>query len=384
MRIVGLTGGISSGKSTVSNLFKSHGIVFRCDSAVLWLRQIADFWKGIQISRGSLQITHLMYADDTVLFAKADASSLSRVAQVNFTQMLGIKFASKFGKCLGVYVDSRRNKKEVFDDIVAKLDSKLASWKGLYKWSILGGCWLSIPSVGQENPSNLDLINFINQTVAKLQLMDNIALVRGITHLVPSQVVSSNIVQEVSHPILITVPKGSYVAILQNQILGPQDSALVAAKPCLSCVLPLRSHSPLHVTMVRVSVLNDALKSMYNAEKRGKRQVMIRPSSKVIIKFLLVMQKHGYIGEFEYVDDHRAGKIVVELNGRLNKCGVISPRFDVGVKEIEPWTARLLPSRQFGYIVLTTSAGMLACLRRATPIFEAPTDCNDKVIMALW
>lgn len=46
------------------------------------------------------------------------------------------------------------------------------------------------------------------------------------------------------------------------------------------------------------------------------------------------------------MDDHRAGKIVVELNGRLNKCGVISPRFDVGVKDIEPWTARLLPSRQ--------------------------------------
>ena len=37
---------------------------------------------------------------------------------------------------------------------------------------------------------------------------------------------------------------------------------------------------------------------------------------------------------------------MVELNGRLNKCGVISPRFDVGVKEIETWTARLLPSRQ--------------------------------------
>ena len=46
------------------------------------------------------------------------------------------------------------------------------------------------------------------------------------------------------------------------------------------------------------------------------------------------------------MDDHRSGKIVVELNGRLNKCGVISPRFDVGVKEIEGWTARLLPSRQ--------------------------------------
>jgi small subunit ribosomal protein S15Ae len=101
--------------------------------------------------------------------------------------------------------------------------------------------------------------------------------------------------------------------------------------------------------MVRVSVLNDALRNIYNADKRGKRQVMIRPSSKVIIKFLMVMQKHGYIGEFKYVDDHRAGKIVVQLNGRLNKCGVISPRFDIGVKAVEGWTARLLPSRQVSY-----------------------------------
>ncbi|KAK2448575.1 40S ribosomal protein S15a-1 [Trifolium repens] len=58
--------------------------------------------------------------------------------------------------------------------------------------------------------------------------------------------------------------------------------------------------------------------------------------------------KTEIVGEFEYVDDHRAGKIVVELNGRLNKCGVISPHFDVGVKEIEGWTARH-PSRQISY-----------------------------------
>ena len=37
-------------------------------------------------------------------------------------------------------------------------------------------------------------------------------------------------------------------------------------------------------------------------------------------------------GSFEYVDDHQ----------RLNKCGVISPRFDIGVKQIDVFVWWLL------------------------------------------
>jgi len=52
--------------------------------------------------------------------------------------------------------------------------------------------------------------------------------------------------------------------------------------------------------MVKTSVLNDALNAINNAEKAGKRQVLIRPSSKVIVKFLSVMQKHGMSTLFLY------------------------------------------------------------------------------------
>ena len=54
--------------------------------------------------------------------------------------------------------------------------------------------------------------------------------------------------------------------------------------------------------MVRMNSLADALKCMNNAEKRGKRQVLLRPCSKVVLRFLAVMMKHGYIGEFEVIN----------------------------------------------------------------------------------
>ncbi|KAI0469606.1 40S ribosomal protein S22-like protein [Xylaria cf. heliscus] len=113
--------------------------------------------------------------------------------------------------------------------------------------------------------------------------------------------------------------------------------------------------------MVRTSILADAMNSINNADSMGKRQVMIRPASKVTVEFLNIMQKNGYVGEFEIVDDHRSGKIVVQLTGRqvLNKCGVISPRYNVKISQLEKWVTKLLPSRQFGHIVLTTSAGVM-------------------------
>lgn len=110
--------------------------------------------------------------------------------------------------------------------------------------------------------------------------------------------------------------------------------------------------------MVKMNVLSDCLRTIVNAERKGKKQVLIRPVSKLVIQFLKLMQVNGYIGEFEIIDDHRSKKIVIELIGRINKCGVISPRYDLTLDDFEKWTNSILPSRQFGHLVLSTNQGI--------------------------
>ena len=94
-------------------------------------------------------------------------------------------------------------------------------------------------------------------------------------------------------------------------------------------------------------------------------RVSTMPQIEANIKFLLgcapkssSMMKHGYIGEFEIIDDHRAGEIVGNLTDRLNKCGVISFRFDMQLKDVEKGQNNLLLSHQFDLTVPTTSAGI--------------------------
>ena len=76
-----------------------------------------------------------------------------------------------------------------------------------------------------------------------------------------------------------------------------------------------------------------------------------------------------------------------QLIGRINKCGVISPRFDLALGKIEQWCNNLLPSRQFGYIVMTTSLGIMdheevqpgpnlsRCLSQYQPVFVRDSQC---------
>jgi len=108
-----------------------------------------------------------------------------------------------------------------------------------------------------------------------------------------------------------------------------------------------------------MDVLANGLTVIMNNEMRNKRECVISSASKLLGRVLRVMQLHGYIGEFEFIDDGRSGKFKVQLLGRINKCGAIKPRFAVRLDEIEDWERKFLPSRDVGLLILSTPKGVL-------------------------
>ena len=105
--------------------------------------------------------------------------------------------------------------------------------------------------------------------------------------------------------------------------------------------------------------LNDAMSVMKNAAENGQSECIIEPSSKLIGRVLKVMLDNGYINQFEYIEDGKAGKFRVMMKGAINNCGVIKPRYSVKAADLEKFESRYLPAQDFGVLILTTTAGVI-------------------------
>lgn len=103
----------------------------------------------------------------------------------------------------------------------------------------------------------------------------------------------------------------------------------------------------------------DALSRLRNAERAGHRECVVKPASKLLGNVLDVMQKGGYVGDFEFIDDARAGRYKVDLIGHINDCGVIKPRYSIKTEDFEQWEARYLPAQDFGQLIVTTTRGVV-------------------------
>lgn len=108
------------------------------------------------------------------------------------------------------------------------------------------------------------------------------------------------------------------------------------------------------------NVLANLFTTIYNNEIRNKKECLVIPASKLAGEVLRIMQKHRYIGEFEYIDDGRAGKFRIQLLGRINKCGVISPRFAVKKNDFDKWERQYLPAVGVGILIVSTPLGVMS------------------------
>ncbi|HIG97350.1 MAG TPA: 30S ribosomal protein S8 [Candidatus Aenigmarchaeota archaeon] len=110
--------------------------------------------------------------------------------------------------------------------------------------------------------------------------------------------------------------------------------------------------------MMRHDLLSDVLYVINNAENIGRKTVSV-PASKLVKDVLMVIQRAGYIGSFEFVDDRKSGKFTIELVGKINKTRAVRPRFSIAKDEFEKWETRYLPAKSFGMLIISTSKGVM-------------------------
>jgi small subunit ribosomal protein S8 len=103
----------------------------------------------------------------------------------------------------------------------------------------------------------------------------------------------------------------------------------------------------------------DALINLKNHELASKKECIFKPASKLIGEVLKILIKKGFIEKYELIDDGRDGMFRVELNGKINECKAIKPRYAVKKSEYEKYEKRFLPSKDIGIMIVSTPQGVM-------------------------
>ena len=105
--------------------------------------------------------------------------------------------------------------------------------------------------------------------------------------------------------------------------------------------------------------LANALSNILNKENAKTKECLIKPSSKIIKEILNIMKDNYYVGEFKEIKDSKGNMLSVQLLNKINKCGVIKPRFSVKKDGYEKFEKRFLPAKDFGILIVSTPQGII-------------------------
>lgn len=106
-------------------------------------------------------------------------------------------------------------------------------------------------------------------------------------------------------------------------------------------------------------ILSSALSKIANAEKVGRGSCILHPTSKVVKGVLTIFQAHKYVGNLDEQVTKRGATLSIGLNGNINKCGAVKPRFSVTKEEFERFEKQFLPAKDFGILVVSTPQGIM-------------------------
>ena len=104
--------------------------------------------------------------------------------------------------------------------------------------------------------------------------------------------------------------------------------------------------------------LADALNTIKTHEYVGQMTCRVR-ATKLIEKVLDVLKEHSYLSDYKKIEDGRSGYFEVELDGRINDCGVIKPRYPVKKNEWARKEEQFIPGVGVGLLIVSTSQGIM-------------------------
>ncbi len=100
-------------------------------------------------------------------------------------------------------------------------------------------------------------------------------------------------------------------------------------------------------------IVADALNGIMNARKAKKDSVVIKKYSKLLIKVLDIAKSSGYL-DYTIAENELSIKIK-----KINEIRAIKPRFTVSVKNIDHYTRRFLPAKNYGFLIISTNQGLM-------------------------
>lgn len=104
---------------------------------------------------------------------------------------------------------------------------------------------------------------------------------------------------------------------------------------------------------MRHDLLADVFSAIKNADKIGKKEIIVE-SSNLVMNILNLLKKKNYIGGYEVLVRNNYQELKVRLKNSINELKVVKPRHSFKKTEIFRYKKRYLPGDNVGFLIVST------------------------------